>query len=269
MDAFDASHAAPDASESGPPLEAATADQQNDDFALEDAESGFEDAPEDGDSTIDAPATDACGATCDATPTEDVWNLESGAPEASPGLDASDGASLDGPFPDDSESTIDTHMCGSALLASKGAIASSFQAAGTGGSNTAFPAGNAVDNNFTTRWGSALQVDPSWIYMDFGAPVFVEEVDVIWQNACATTFDIDISADASHWTVMKAVTGNTAGEINPPTNGWSDPAALKYAGLSGRGRYVRINGTSRCLANYGYSIWEMRALGDTDSACIQ
>jgi len=66
---------------------------------------------------------------------------------------------------------------------------------------------------------------------------------------------------------MKTIVGNNVGAQNPPLAGWAAPEALRYPGLSGRGRYVRINGTARCLAMYGYSIWEMRALGDTDGAC--
>jgi hypothetical protein len=159
----------------------------------------------------------------------------------------------------------DTHKCGATVLAAKAAIASSFQPAGAG--NVALPANLAIDNDFSTRWGSALETDPSWIYVDFGVPVFVGEVDILWQNACATNYDIDISSDAQTWTAMKTVIGNNVGDAIPPTAGWTAPQALHYAGLSGRGRYVRVNGTSRCLAMYGYSIWEMRALGDTNASC--
>jgi F5/8 type C domain len=156
--------------------------------------------------------------------------------------------------------------CTSSVLVPKTAVASSVQPAGPG--SIALPASYAIDNDFSTRWGSVVQVDPSWIYIDFGASVFVSEVDVIWQSACGTNYDIDISTDAAHWTTMKTVAGNTVGDAVPATMGWSATQVLKYTGLSGRGRYVRINGTARCIAMYGYSIWEMRALGDTDSTCV-
>jgi F5/8 type C domain-containing protein len=159
----------------------------------------------------------------------------------------------------------DGHKCGSTVLTPKAVVASSFQPAGAG--NVALPANLAIDNDFTTRWGSALMTDPSWIYLDFGAPVFVSEVDILWQTACAVNYDIDISSDATHWTVMKTLTGNNVGIATPTTMGWNSPDVLRYTGLSGRGRYVRINGTARCLAMYGYSIWEARASGDADSNC--
>jgi len=158
----------------------------------------------------------------------------------------------------------DGHTCGSAVLTPKAAVASSFQAASPG--NVALPADLAIDNNFSSRWGSAFQTDPSWLYVDFGATVFVDEVDILWQT-CGANYDIDVSADATHWTTIKTVVGNNTAVAIPSTTGWAAPAALRYTGLSGRGRYVRINGTARCSAMYGYSIWEVRALGDPDGDC--
>ncbi len=232
-------------------------------------------ASDSADETI--PGDDASdGATDDST-------AESGDEPGQSGDDASDAAqadALDGVASSDEESSIDsgndatidagmeagdTHTCGATVLTAKAAIASSSQPASAG--NVALPPNLAIDNDFSTRWGSALQTDPSWIYVDFGAPVFVSEVDILWQNACAVNFDIDISSDAKTWTTMKTITGNNVGDAIPPTAGWTAAQALHYPGLSGRGRYVRVNGTSRCLAMYGYSIWEVRALGDTDSTC--
>jgi hypothetical protein len=253
LDAFDL---APDASVAGDAVETSDAPDEStpaddaSDVAADDsaAESG-DDSADSGDDAIDAPQANAPdGADGGAGP--DVGGPSDG------GLDATVDAGSD---------ATDVHQCGATVLVAKAATASSFQAASAG--NVALPANLAIDDDFTTRWGSALQTDPSWIYVDFGAPVFVGEVDILWQNACAVNFDIDVSSDAKTWTVMKTVTGNNMGDAIPPTAGWTAAQALHYAGLSGRGRYVRVNGTSRCLAMYGYSIWEMRALGDTDSTC--
>ncbi len=224
------------------------ADDASDDST---AESG-DDSSDSGDSGDDA--SDAQQGNPPDEP-DGVSGPDTGGPSDG-GLDASVDAGSD---------ATDTHKCGATVLSAKAATASSFQPASAG--NVALPANLAIDNDFTTRWGSALQTDPSWIYVDFGAPVFVGEVDILWQNACAVNFDIDVSSDAKTWTVLKTVTGNNVGDAIPPTAGWTAAQALHYAGLSGRGRYVRVNGTSRCLAMYGYSIWEVRALGDTDSTC--
>jgi chitinase len=122
----------------------------------------------------------------------------------------------------------------------------------------------AVDGNLTTRWGSAFMVDPQWIYADFGAPVFLSEVDILWQTACATAYEIQVSNDAMTWTTIKSITTAPPTWANPPT-GWTMDDVEK--GLSGTGRYLRIYGTARALSMYGYSIWEMRAYGDTNASC--
>jgi chitinase len=101
--------------------------------------------------------------------------------------------------------------------------------------------------------------------VDFGAPAYVNEVDILWQTACATAYDIDLSNDATTWTTLRAVAGSPPAWQNPPT-GWTMDDV--QTGLGGKGRYLRINGTARCLAEYGYSIWEMRAFGDTNAGCI-
>jgi hypothetical protein len=152
----------------------------------------------------------------------------------------------------------DNHKCGSSVLKPQVVVASSFA------SPPALPGSCAIDGDFSTRWGSAAQTDPSWIYVDFGAPVFVNEVDILWQSACATAYDIQVSNDAMTWTTLRAVTGTPAVWQNPPT-GWTMDDVQK--GLSGKGRYLRMYGTARCLAMYGYSIWEIRAFGDTDASC--
>jgi chitinase len=107
-------------------------------------------------------------------------------------------------------------------------------------------------------------VDPQWIYADFGAPVFLSEVDILWQTACATAYEIQLSNDAVTWTTIKSITTAPPTWANPPT-AWTMDDVEK--GLSGTGRYLRIYGTAHALPMYGYSIWEMRASGDTNASC--
>jgi hypothetical protein len=161
--------------------------------------------------------------------------------------------------------------CQSNQLSPTTAVASSVEAQ-TDASAGTLPASLAIDGNFSTRWGSLFMTDPSWIYVDFGAPVFVDEVDILWESACATAYDIDVSDDATTWTPLKSVTETPPSwSYQYPPPGWTNDAGVPTAdiqkGLSGVGRYLRINGTARCLANFGYSIWEMRAFGDKDANC--
>jgi F5/8 type C domain-containing protein len=161
--------------------------------------------------------------------------------------------------------------CQSNQLSPTAAVASSVENQ-TDASAGIFPPFLAIDGNFSTRWGSLFMTDPSWIYVDFGAPVFVDEVDILWESACAIAYDIDVSNDTTTWTLLKSVTGAPPSwSYQDPPPGWNNDAGLPTAdiqkGLSSFGRYLRINGTARCLATYGYSIWEMRALGDKDANC--
>jgi hypothetical protein len=126
-----------------------------------------------------------------------------------------------------------------------------------------WPAGDVIDGNLGSRW-SSLAVDPGWVYVDFGAPVYVDEVDILWEAACAKAYQIQVSPDAMNWTGVKSITGNAEGSGVAPTS-WTGADVEK--GFSGTGRYLRIYGTTRCTM-YGYSIWEMRAFGDTNASCM-
>src|SRR5438552_2744390 len=45
---------------------------------------------------------------------------------------------------------------------------------------------NAVDGKTTTRWASAANIDPSWIYVNLGASMQISRVQLIWDASCAT-----------------------------------------------------------------------------------
>jgi hypothetical protein len=166
---------------------------------------------------------------------------ESGNGEGDAGALAND-ASRDGP-----------PRCGSVVLTPVGAVSLSAMQ----------PAIYAVDGNLKTRWESIHGVDPQWIYADFGAPVFMNHVQILWENSCGRDYDLQVSSDAATWTTITSVVGNTLGKVGFPTD-WS--TAADHPGLSGVGRYMRVYGKVRCNA-YGYSIWEMRVFGDTNASC--
>ncbi|MER7922903.1 discoidin domain-containing protein [Streptomyces sp. NPDC096057] len=116
----------------------------------------------------------------------------------------------------------------------KTATASSTENAGT-------PASAAFDGNTGTRWSSAAS-DPQWIQVDLGSSQSLCRVDLNWETAYGKSFQIQASADGQTWTTLKSVTDGTAGSTSYD--------------VSGQGRYVRINGTTRGTA-YGYSLWEV------------
>ncbi|MER5472945.1 discoidin domain-containing protein [Streptomyces sp. NPDC002685] len=116
----------------------------------------------------------------------------------------------------------------------KTASASSTENAGT-------PASAAFDGNTGTRWSSAAS-DPQWVQVDLGAASDLCRIDLNWEAAYGRAFQIQASADGQSWTTLKTVTDGTGGTASYD--------------VSGQGRYVRINGTTRGTV-YGYSLWEV------------
>jgi glucose/arabinose dehydrogenase len=109
---------------------------------------------------------------------------------------------------------------------------------------------NAVDGSTATRWASAANVDPSWIYVDLGATYAVDRVQLTWDASCATAYQIQVSGDAKSWTAIYQTTAGKGGTEN-------------LTGLSGTGRYVRMYGAKRCRtdASKGYSLDEFQVYG--------
>jgi hypothetical protein len=127
--------------------------------------------------------------------------------------------------------------CGTTNIAlNKTATASSLE-------NSTFPASNAVDGNTGTRWSSAFS-DPQWLEVDLGSSQSICGVNINWEAAYATAFQIQVSTDNTNWTSIYSTTTGTGGVQN-------------LTGLSGAGRYIRMYGTARAT-QYGYSIWEFQ-----------
>jgi hypothetical protein len=218
-------------------------------------------APETGDdSAVPEAASDSTVA--DAGP--DVA-AESAAPDATPDAtesgaasDAGADAALDGS--EDAANAADAGdanlTCGSNLLTAVSATASP---------SARSAASLAIDGDFTTRWESEWGVDPQWIYTDFGAPVYIDRVRILWQAACASNYLLQVSNDAVSWSTFGTVTGNATGAGNAPTDWSSD---VDTTGIAGVGRYMRVYGITRCQTAYGYSIWEMQSFGGTNATCV-
>ncbi|HYG38153.1 MAG TPA: Ig-like domain-containing protein [Cytophagales bacterium] len=110
---------------------------------------------------------------------------------------------------------------------------------------------NAVDGNLGTRWSSAF-ADPQWIYVDLEKSYDINRVKITWEGALGKDYVVQTSEDATNWTDIKTVTGNSA-----LINDWK--------GLAGSGRYLRIYGTARGTV-YGYSIFELEVYGTEKAA---
>ncbi|MEU3457356.1 discoidin domain-containing protein [Micromonospora sp. NPDC006766] len=107
--------------------------------------------------------------------------------------------------------------------------------------NAGFPASAAVDGNTGTRWSSAA-ADPQWLQVDLGSSRAVCRVDLNWEAAYATAYQIQLSDNGSTWTAVYSTTTSTGG--------------TQLLTVSGSGRYVRVYTTARAT-QYGVSLWEV------------
>jgi hypothetical protein len=241
----------------------------------------FDDANDGGAAAIDSPA-DTSDDNVRIMGDSNDDTLETGSGDADAADDGTDGTTGTtdgadaGPSPadtgpppadtgmNDAEAGMDAPLeaapppkCKSNVLVPKGAVASS-----TSDPNVA---AGAIDKDFTTRWESVWASDPQWIYVDFGAPVYINRVQILWLRACAANYDLQVSNNTTTWTTIRSIVGNTVGSSVSPTD-WT--TAVDHAGLvGGVGRYLRVFGKTRCDTNYGYSMWEMQASGDTVANC--
>jgi CxxC motif-containing protein (DUF1111 family) len=108
----------------------------------------------------------------------------------------------------------------------------------------------AIDHDTSTRWSSAFS-DDQYLTLDFGKSVAINRVHIEWENAHATQYLLQVSDDNATWTTIKSV-DNSQGGIED----WS--------GLTGQGRYLRMQGVKRST-QYGYSIFEIQAYTGTSS----
>ncbi|WP_433367531.1 DUF1996 domain-containing protein [Actinoplanes sp. CA-142083] len=109
----------------------------------------------------------------------------------------------------------------------------------------AFPASNAVDGNFGTRWSSAFS-DPQWLQVDLGASATVTSVLIDWEAAYARSFSVRISSNGSSWSTLYSTTSGAGGR--------------QTLTVSGSGRYVRLETTVRAT-QWGVSLNEFQVFG--------
>ncbi|MEV0485232.1 discoidin domain-containing protein [Streptomyces sp. NPDC050508] len=116
---------------------------------------------------------------------------------------------------------------------------------------------NVTDGDPGTRWSSAY-ADDQWIRVDLGSVQSFDGIDLVWEQAYAKTFVVQVSPDNATWTDAASV-DNSAVPL-PFNNG---NASLQVEDFAVRtARYVRINCGLR-NTSWGNSLW---SLGVIDSA---
>ena len=100
----------------------------------------------------------------------------------------------------------------------------------------------AIDQNAQTRWSSGF-TDEQSLTIDYGSSRAINRVRINWENAHASAYLLQTSEDGATWTTIKSVSGSNGGIED-------------WTGLSGQGRFLRIQGVTRGTA-YGYSLYEL------------
>jgi hypothetical protein len=119
----------------------------------------------------------------------------------------------------------------------------------------------AVDGNTGTRWESAY-TDPQSYTIDLGQVSTINSVVIDWQDACASTYNINVSNDGVNWTTVVAVGTNAPGAVitTGSLTAVNPSQTVTYGPLNVTGRYVQMQGLTRAT-QYGYSIYEFQVNG--------
>ena len=76
-----------------------------------------------------------------------------------------------------------------------------------------------VDDDYTTRWESEWGKDNQWIYVDLGASAQITGVNIKWENAYATEYEIEVSDDEENWSSIYTQKNGKGGEEKISLNG--------------------------------------------------
>lgn len=107
---------------------------------------------------------------------------------------------------------------------------------------------NVNDGDDSTRWGSDFS-EPQWVAIDLGKSTVIDHVHLLWEDAYASAFSIQVSQD-----------GNAYTDVYSTENGTGDPETIHFAPVSAR--YVRVYAAKRAT-KFGVSLFsvEVYALG--------
>ena len=106
-----------------------------------------------------------------------------------------------------------------------------------------------------SRWESAWQSDDENLTVDLEQEYDVCRVVVYWENARAKEYDLQVSSDGESWQTVKTVKDSPVGG-----------ETVEFAPVCAR--YVRIQGVSRAMEAYGYSVYEMQVYGRKTTTAV-
>ncbi len=104
------------------------------------------------------------------------------------------------------------------------------------------PAEAVNDGDDSTRW-SSLFADPQWIAVDLGKPVTIDHVKLVWEDAYASAYSIQVSSDGKNYT-----------DVYTTQDGAGDLETVRFAPVAAR--FVRLYAAKRAT-KYGVSLFSM------------
>ena len=117
---------------------------------------------------------------------------------------------------------------------------------------------NVTDGKTTTRWESTHGLDNQSIYIDLGKVYDLSNIYILWENAYAKTYDVEVATDLNQpqpWTVVSG----------PLTKTSSAPDTVPLTQATGR--YLKLGLLTRPSGSTnGFSIYEIQVYGYAASA---
>ncbi len=101
---------------------------------------------------------------------------------------------------------------------------------------------NVNDGDDSTRWGSDFS-EPQWIAVDLGKTVTIDHVKLLWEDAYAGAYSLQVSPDGKNYT-----------DVYTTQNGTGDPETIHFAPVATR--YVRLYATKRAT-KFGVSLFSL------------
>ncbi|MFD3661177.1 beta-N-acetylglucosaminidase domain-containing protein [Streptomyces sp. NPDC058659] len=121
-------------------------------------------------------------------------------------------------------------------------LARAATASSSGDETPDFPASSAVDGDAATRWSSPAE-DGAWWQLELAEPARIGQVVLHWQDAYASRYRVQVSADGRVWRTAATVSEGRGGR---------ESVRMDAADT----RFLRIQGETRATP-YGYSLWSV------------
>ncbi|MEF9882952.1 beta-N-acetylglucosaminidase domain-containing protein [Streptomyces sp. P9-A4] len=121
-------------------------------------------------------------------------------------------------------------------------LARAATASSSGDETADFPAASAVDGDPATRWSSPAE-DGAWWQLELPEPARIGRVVLHWQDAYASRYRVQVSADGRVWRTAAAVADGRGGR---------ESVRMDAADT----RFLRVQGESRAT-RFGYSLWSV------------